>query len=128
MKKLIAIALSALMLLGLFAGCTAAVAREDKSDTSGIPDVSSGRGAAHHDDVCVAERLCDIPGHVEAVARTGIAEYYVFFHYIISLVIIYIRSDAALPLVVERIIYSGTVLSKWFRFTKEDTLIILFVY
>ena len=59
---------------------TAAVAGNDEADALGVGDVGFYRRPAHHDDVRVAQTLCDVLRKVKAVARAGIAEYNVFAH------------------------------------------------
>ena len=59
---------------------TAAVAGDDEADALCVGDVGFYRRPAHHDDVRVAQTLCDVLRKVKAVAAAGIAEYNVFAH------------------------------------------------
>lgn len=67
------------------AGKTAAVTGDDEADALSVSHISDNRCLAHHDDVRVAQTLCNILCKVEAVAAAGIAEYNVFAHSIYSL-------------------------------------------
>ena len=62
------------------AGQTAAVAGDYKANALGVAYVGLNGSLAHHDNIRVAKLLCNIFCHVKTVARTGIAENYVFTH------------------------------------------------